>query len=296
VSTKREVLVQDAVKTMLARYNCRSTAEYTNALQEILQEIALLGLWRGKFFEHGAFYGGTALRILYGLDRFSEDLDFSLLRLDKKFQLSKYLEPLEKELSAFGFRVTVEEKNKSWPSAVQSAFLKTETAGALLVITSDEAISHGIPAGKLLKIKLEIDTEPPPGFNTETKYILRPISFGVRTYALPDLFAGKLHAILCRQWKNRVKGRDWYDLVWYVANYPQVHLVHLEERMRQSGHWLQEGNLGKDELAVLLSDAIETLDVEQAKKDVIPFIKDTDTLDVWSRGFFQVVCSRIEGV
>jgi predicted nucleotidyltransferase component of viral defense system len=288
--------VQDAVKTMLARYDCQNTVEYINALQEILQEIALLGLWRGKFFEHGAFYGGTALRILYGLDRFSEDLDFSLLRVDKNFQLSKYLVPLEKELSAFGFQVKVEQKNKSSSSAVQSAFLKTETAGALLVITSDEAIFHGIPAGKLLKIKLEIDTEPPQGFCTETKYLLRPISFGVRTYALPDLFAGKLHAILCRQWKNRVKGRDWYDLVWYVANYPQLHLAHLEERMRQSGHWQQEGTLGKEELADLLSDAIGLLDVEQAKKDVIPFIKNTDTLAVWSRDFFQDVCLRIKGI
>jgi predicted nucleotidyltransferase component of viral defense system len=288
--------VQDAVKRMLAGYDCQRTVDYTNALQEILQEIVLLGLWRSKFFEHGAFYGGTALRILYGLDRFSEDLDFSLLRFDKKFQLSKYLVALEKELSAFGFQVTVEQKNKSLSSAVQSAFLKTETVGALLAITSDEAISHGIPAGKLLKIKIEIDTEPPPGFNTETKYLLRPISFGVRTYTLPDLFAGKLHAILCRQWKSRVKGRDWYDLVWYVANYPQVHLIHLEERMRQSGHWQQEGMLGKDELTNLLSDAVGTLDIEQAKKDVIPFIKNTDTLDVWSRDFFQDVCSRIKGV
>ncbi len=288
--------MQDAVKTMLARYDCQSTAEYTNALQEILQEIVLLGLWRSKFFEHGAFYGGTALRILYGLNRFSEDLDFSLLRSNKNFQLSKYLVALEKELSAFGFQVTVEQKNKSWSSAVQSAFLKTETAGALLVITADERISHAIPAGKLLKIKLELDTEPPSGFNTETKYLLRPISFGVRTYALPDLFAGKMHAILCRQWKNRVKGRDWYDLVWYVANYPQLHLDHLEERMRQSGHWQQKGTLGKGELADLLSNAIGTLDIEQAKKDVIPFIKDTGTLNVWSREFFQDICSRIEGV
>ncbi len=288
--------MQDAVKKMLARYDCQSTAEYTNALQEILQEIVLLGLWRSKFFEHAAFYGGTALRILYGLNRFSEDLDFSLLRSNKNFQLLKYLVALEKELSAFGFQVTVEQKNKSWSSAVQSAFLKTETAGALLVITSDEGLSYGIPAGKLLKIKLELDTEPPPGFNTETKYLLRPVSFGVRTYALPDLFAGKLHAILCRQWKNRVKGRDWYDLVWYVANYPQVHLAHLEERMRQSGHWQQKGTLGKGELADLLSDAIGALDVEQAKKDVIPFIKDRSTLDVWSRDFFQNIYSRIEGV
>ncbi len=288
--------MQDAVKTMLARYDCQSTVEYTHALQEILQEIVLLGLWRSKFFEHGAFYGGTALRMLYGLDRFSEDLDFSLLHPNKKFQLDQYLAALEKEVYAFGFKATVELKNKSFPSAVQSAFLKTETAGALLTITSDETITHAIPAGKLLRIKLEVDTEPPPRFNTETKYLLHPISFGIRTYTLPDLFAGKMHAILCRQWKNRVKGRDWYDLVWYVANFPQLHVSHLEERMRQSGHWQEKGRIGQGELTNLLTKAIVTLDVEQAKRDVLPFVVDTDRLDVWSRDFFQDICSRIQMV
>lgn len=286
--------MQDAVRTMLARYDCQSTVEYTNALQEILQEITLLGLWRSKFFEHAAFYGGTALRILYGLDRFSEDLDFSLLRSIKEFQLNKYLVSLEKEVTAFGFKVSVEQKNKSFSSAIQSAFLKTDTAGALLVITSDEVISRSIPIGKLLKIKLEVDTEPPPGFKTETKYLLHPTSFGVRTFTLPDMFAGKMHAILCRHWKNRVKGRDWYDLVWYVANCPQLHFSHLEERMRQSGHWQRKGGIVKGEFTDLLTEAIATLDVEQAKNDVMPFIVDNGRLDVWSREFFQDICSRIQ--
>jgi len=288
--------VQDAVKTMLVRYDCQSTVEYTHALQEILQEIVLLGLWRSKFFEHGAFYGGTALRILYGLDRFSEDLDFSLLRPNKHFRLDKYLAALEKEVYAFGFKARVELKNKSVQSAVQSAFLKSETAGALLTITSDEAVSRGVPAGKVIKIKVEVDTEPPQGLSTETKYLLHPIPFGVRTYTMPDLFAGKVHALLCRQWKNRVKGRDWYDLVWYVANFPQLHVSHLEKRMRQSGYWQEKGRIGQGKLGELLTRAIETLDVEQAKRDVIPFVKNTDSLDVWSRDFFKDICLRIQVV
>ncbi len=286
--------MQDAIKTMLARYDCQSTMEYTHALQEILQEIILLGLWRSKFFEHCAFYGGTALRILYGLDRFSENLDFSLLRSNKEFQLHKYLAALEREVSAFGFKVVVEQKDKSFLSAVQSAFFKTETAGALLVVASDEAISNGVPPGKLLKIKLELDTDPPLGFDTETKYLLHPISFGIRTYTLPDLFAGKLHALLCRQWKNRVKGRDWYDLVWYIANYPQLHLSHLEERMRQSGHWQNKERLSKDALNDLLKSVIGKLDIEQAKRDVLPFVRNDVMLDVWSRKFFKDICLRIQ--
>lgn len=288
--------MQDAVRAMLAPYNCRTVQEYSHALQEIVQEIALLGLWRSKFFEHAAFYGGTALRILYGLDRFSEDLDFSLLHSDKSFQLDRYLSALEKEVSAFGFKVSVEQKNKTLSSAIQSAFLKMETAGALLVITADATIAEGVPAGKLLKIKLEIDTNPPPGFETEIKYLLHPVPFGVRTYKLPDLFAGKMNAILCRHWKNRVKGRDWYDLVWYIANYPQLHLAHLEERMRQSGHWQQRKQLGKNELAELLSESIDSLDIAQVKNDIMPFIRDSTGLAVWSKEFFHDICLRIQMV
>ena len=288
--------MQDAVKTMLARYDCQNPVEYTRALQEILQEIVLLGLWRSKFFEHAAFYGGTALRILYGLDRFSEDLDFSLLRPNQHFQLDRYLAALQKEVCAFGFKATVELKNKPFQSAIQSAFLKTDTAGALLTVTSDKTVAGGVPSGKLLKIKLEVDTEPPAGFKTETKYLLHPVSFGVRTYTMPDLFAGKMHALLCRKWKNRVKGRDWYDLVWYVAHFPQLHLSHLEKRMRQSGHWQEKSGIGQGELVDLLTRAIDTLDVEQARKDVIPFIKDTGRLNIWSREFFQDICLRIQPV
>jgi len=229
--------MHDAVAKMLAKYECKSVGDYTHALREMMQDIALLGLWRSKFFEKAAFYGGTALRILYGLDRFSEDLDFSLLAPMRGFDIDRYSLALEKELRAFGFDVRVEKRNKLVSTAVQSAFLKTDSYHELLRKMTDASIARAVPRGKVLKIKLEVDTDPPPGFFTESKYLLQPIPFAVRTYTLPDLFAGKMHAILCRKWKNRVKGRDWYDLVWYAANHPQLHLAHLEQRMRQSGHW-----------------------------------------------------------
>ena len=229
--------MNEAVARMLERYDNRSIEDYLQALREILQEIALLGLWRSKFFDKAAFYGGPALRILYGLDRFSEDMDFSLLSPMDDFELSAYTTALQKELAAFGFDVRIDQRDKSAESAVQSAFLKADTLNQLLVIETSEEILHEVPRGQVLKIKLEVDTDPPPGFATETKYLLQPIPFAVRAYALPDLFAGKMHAVLCRKWKTRVKGRDWYDLVWYAAHHPQLHLSHLEQRMRQSGHW-----------------------------------------------------------
>ncbi|GAB4181203.1 MAG: nucleotidyl transferase AbiEii/AbiGii toxin family protein [Geothermobacteraceae bacterium] len=288
--------MRELVAQMFAKYDCQRVEDATRALREILQELALLGLWRAKFFEKAAFYGGTALRILYGLDRFSEDLDFSLLRPTPDFSLERYSQALERELAAFGFEVRVEQKGKAVTTAVQSAFLKADTANELLVIQAGEPIRRQIPAGQVTRIKIEVDTNPPPGFATENKFLLQPIPFSVRSYRLPDLFAGKMHAVLCRRWKNRVKGRDWYDLVWYCAHHPELHVGHLEQRMRQSGHWSGPESLGPDTVRELLAESIGRLDVEQARIEVLPFVRNPDALTVWSREFFLDVITRIRCV
>ena len=288
--------MREAVAQMFAKYECQRVEDTTRALREILQELALLGLWRAKFFEKAAFYGDTALRILYGLDRFSEDLDFSLLRSMPDFKLERFSEALERELSAFGFEVRVEQKGKAVETAVQSAFLKADTANELLVIQAGEHILRQIPAGQVTRIRIEVDTDPPLGFATENKFLLIPIPFSVRSYTLPDLFAGKMHAVLCRRWKNRVKGRDWYDLVWYCAHHPELHLAHLEERMRQSGHWDAERSLAPHDFQRLVGEAIGALDVDLARREVLPFVKNAQALDVWSREFFLDVVRRIRFV
>jgi len=286
--------MHEAVARMLARYAPKSVDDSVRALREIIQEVALLGLWRAKFFEHAAFYGGTALRILYGLDRFSEDLDFSRLEPSADFNLARYTASLEEELLAFGVNVREEMVDKAVESAVQSAFLKGNTRNELLVIETGEEIARQIPAGQVLKIKLEVDTDPPLGFTSHTRYLLHPIPFAVRCYILPDLFAGKMHALLFRKWKNRVKGRDWYDFVWYAANHPQLNIVNLEQRMRQTGHWKGEESLSKAAFSELLNVAIDTLDVDQARRDVAPFVKDRQMLAIWSQDFFRDVSGRIQ--
>lgn len=286
--------MHEAVAQMLAKYEPKSVDDSVRALREIIQEVALLGLWRAKFFEHAAFYGGTALRILYGLDRFSEDLDFSLLEPSSAFNLAKYSASLEEELLAFGFNVRVEMVDKAVKSAVQSAFLKANTRSELLVIEAGEDLAGQIAAGQVLKVKIEVDTDPPPSFATQTRYLLKPIPFAVRCYALPDLFAGKMHALLFRRWKNRVKGRDWYDFVWYAANHPRLNLGHLEQRMRQTGHWSGVERLLPAAFSKLLYEAIERLDVNQARNDVAPFVKDQQVLAIWSRDFFHDVAGRIQ--
>lgn len=288
--------MHEAIARMLSKYECRGLNDYINGLREILQEVALLGLWRSKFFEKAAFYGGTALRVIYGLDRFSEDMDFSLLEPLDSFDITGYTSFLEKETKGFGFDVRVERIDKAIQSPVQSAFLKANTRNQLLVIETGEEILQAIPKGQVLKIKLEVDTDPPPDFATQTRYLLQPIPFAVRAFVLPDLFAGKMHAILCRRWKNRVKGRDWYDLVWYAANHPELHLYHLEQRMRQTGDWKDDAPLTSESFEDLLTKGINNLDVDQARNEVEPFVKNPENLSIWSREFFLDVASRIKFV
>jgi len=284
--------MHEAIAKMVSKYDCRSLNDYVNALREILQEIALLGLWRAKFFEKAACYGGTALRILYGLDRFSEDIDFSLLQPAKGFDLTEYTAFVKKEVEAFGFDVHVERVNKAIQTPIQSAFLKADTRNQLLTIEAGKDILQALPKGKMLKVKMEVDTNPPPGFGTETRFLFQPIPFAVRSFVLPDLFAGKMHAILCRTWKSRVKGRDWYDLIWYAANHPELHLGHLEERMRQTGHWKGGEPLTPERFQEFLRTTINKLDVKQARREVEPFVKNPETLSIWSREFFLDVATR----
>lgn len=281
------------LEAMLNRYNCNSRDEYENALKEIMQEIALLGLWRSKFFEKAAFYGGTALRILYGLDRFSEDLDFSLLSPDKHFELTKYNSAIVSELESFGLTVTIDNRQKNIETNIKSAFIKAGTKKQLIVINANQNILSSLHEKQLIKIKLEIDIDPPLKFQTESKILLQPIPFSVCTYQQPDLFAGKIHAILCRRWGTRVKGRDWYDLVWYISRNIPVHIIHLKERLIQSKHLTKRASLDKDDIIMLLNEKIEKLNLTQAKQDVVTYLKDPQSIDIWSKEFFKEVVSHL---
>lgn len=282
-----------AVSDMLERYDCQSAGDYENALREIFQELALLGLWRGKFFEHAAFYGGTALRILYGLDRFSEDMDFSLLTPDPTFDFKPYCEFIEKELGAWGFTVNVAVKEKTRESAIESAFLKADTFSQMITINTPDELAGAIHRNQMLRIKVEVDTDPPGFFSTESKYLLQPIPFAVRTYDLPSLFAGKMHAVLFRKWGRRVKGRDWFDLLWYAGRGVPLDLRHLSERMRQTGDWNISEHLSEDELRALLIDRINTLDLDAAKADVSLYLRNQDSIKGWSSELFNQVAEGI---
>ncbi len=279
---------------MLEKYQCKTQADYERAIRETIQEIALLGLWRAKFFEHAAFYGGTALRILYGLNRFSEDLDFSLLKPNAEFDLPFYNTAIEMELNSLGFTAEVERKIKSENNShIQSAFIKENTRQQFLNIHVDHQLIKHMHKDKTIKIKMEVDIDPPLQFHTETKLLLEPIAFSVNTYTLPCLFSGKLHALLCRAWKNRTKGRDWYDFVWYVGKKIKPDLLHLREMLIQTGHWSSDKKFENSNLKKMLLKRIQDIDFNLAKADVLPFITDQASVALWSKEFFIEILEKL---
>lgn len=284
-----------ALQSLLARHEPKSLADHENALKEIVQELALLGLWRSKFYEHAAFYGGTALRIFHGLPRFSEDIDFSLLKPDADFDLDPHLEAVRAELAAFGFTFRVERKTKQIESVVESAFIKGETRVNLLHIGTPDYLRRSLPRLQQVRVKLEVDTDPPPLAAHEVSTLLVPIPFQVKLFNLSCLFAGKLHALLCRKWKRRVKGRDFYDFVWYLGRRVSCDLAHLQARMAQTGHWETGKPLNLAELRTLLNERFAQIDFDQAKDDVRPFIRDAAELDLWSRDFFHSLTDQVQG-
>ena len=284
------------IKQMLIKYQCRSQQDYINAIKEIFQEIALLGLWRAKFFEHAAFYGGSALRILYGLDRFSEDLDFSLLKKNPNFNLMPYNKAVSKELAAFGFLAKVETKNKQLLSNIESAFIKAESKKQLLVIEAAPDIVKNIQHMQTIKIKMEVDVEPPGLFGTEIKFLLNPIPFSLRSFIKSDLFAGKIHVLLYRPWIARIKGRDWYDFVWYLSQNIPVNLLHLKERMVQSHNWNRRKVLNRSVLVELLLQKIQETDFDNAKNDIRPFIKRNSSIEIWSKDFFKEILKQLQTI
>ncbi len=290
----KKVNASEALLQMLKRYELKNVQDYKNAIKEVVQEIALLGLWRAKFFEKAAFYGGTALRILYQLDRFSEDLDFSLLKPDIDFDLSQYEEAIKDELEAFGFIAQVEKKKKSKQSAIDSAFIKINTIQHLFLIGLPKGLNKNIHPDELIKIRFEIDTDPPSdGAVTENSLLLLPYPFSIKTFRLEDLFAGKIHAVLCREWKGRVKGRDWYDLIWFISRNVSLNINYLKARLIQSGFWKKNQQLTKDQLIDLFDKKISNLDITSAKNDIINFIKDPSIIDLWSKDLFKTVIRKI---
>lgn len=281
------------INDMLEKYEINNSKDELNAMKEIIQEIVLAGLSKGGFFDQAAFYGGTALRIFYGLDRFSEDLDFALLSPDPDFSLEKFFPYIENAVNSYGLNLKVETKNKSIDSNISSAFLKGDTLENILVFFPNENLQDKTKILKALKIKFEVDTNPPAGANTMRKYKLLPETHEVQIYDAPSLFAGKIHAILCRNWSTRTKGRDLYDYIFFLSKNINVNLELLKSKLVASNVLQENDDFDIEKAKTLLKRKFEEIDYSNAKEDVKPFIKDSATLDTWSKDFFISITDHL---
>lgn len=283
------------IEQMLRNYGEHSLIDRKNIIKEIMQEIVLYSLSKSGFFKQAAFYGGTALRIFYNLDRFSEDLDFSLLTSNENFDLSAFFSILKKEMQSFGLNVEITEKEKSTDTNIQSAFVKANTKEHILLFYGEEAL-QGIHGREKIKIKFEVDTNPPAYANIEHKYRLLPSPYEIALYDAPSLFAGKIHAVLCRAWKTRIKGRDLYDYVFFLSRSVPVNIDHLRARLVQSDYLSSSQDYGLADLKQDLKHHFETIDFKKAKEDVEPFVRNQESLSVWCPEFFIQITEQLTSV
>lgn len=274
------------IETLIQKYNPKNLNEYEKALKEIIQEIALAGLSRAHFFDQAAFYGGTALRIFFGLQRFSEDLDFTLFRHNPNFKLKPYFSSIQQALESFGFSVEIESVDKPPERKIESAFLKTNTKIHLLKIDTAGALAKRLQDNQNLQIKFEVDVYPPAGFEKEVHYLLPPITASVSVLKPSSLFAGKIHAVLFRDWKTRVKGRDFYDLLWFLGRKTPLHLPYLEMKMKDGGKISPEATLTPNQVIQLLEARISRINWAQARTDIEPFLNEPKEVEIWSKELF----------
>ena len=261
-------------------YQCRSQQEEENALREISQEVALAALSRGDFFKKAVFQGGTCLRVFYSLERFSEDLDFMLKSADQSFSFEPYIKNMAMEFQSYGYRLEVIDRSKA-EDIVKKCFLKDDSLGKVLNLTH----LKGVTNMRKIRIKLEVDTNPPAGSSFENKFLDFPFPFSVTLQDMTSLFAGKSHALLCREYP---KGRDWYDFIWYISRRIKINWEFLSSAINQQGPWKgQNFKAGPDWYMVEMSKRIEEIDWRAAREEMARFLKPSAMagLDLWGKEF-----------
>lgn len=282
----RVKLIQDRLDS----YQCKSNLEEEHAIREITQEVVLAALGRTEFFKHALFQGGTCLRIFYGLNRCSEDLDFILKEVNRDFGLQPHLRAVRDRLEAYGYDVEIADRSKAGV-AVRKAFLKDDSLGKVL------QLKHVDTSGPARKIRgtLEVDTNPPSGSGMEITYVDFPFVSSVTVRDKPSLFAGKVHALLCREY---VKGRDWYDFLWYTSQSIGVNYAFLSSALAQQGPWRgQDVQVDAGWCRTHLEDRIKSVDWVAAREDVRRFVRESEypSLDLWSRDLFLSRLGKIKG-
>lgn len=275
------------INNQLKKYTLKNADDEENALKEILQEVALFSLSTTDFFSKALFQGGTALRILYQLSRFSEDLDFILKKPTKNFGWKKYTDEMKRAFALYGIKPEIQDREEV-KTNVKKMFLKDNSIGKIL-----ELNFHHHARRKLL-IKFEIDINPPKGSNEERKYLIFPEDYSIAAQDLSSNFSGKCHALLCRQY---LKGRDWFDFLWYVARQTPINFIFLKNAFYQNGPWEKKTlSFDKAWLIHALKNKITETDWKKAVAEVAQFTigEQQRSLKLWNDDFFLDRVEKLE--
>lgn len=281
------------INEMINLYNPKSLNENRAALREILQSIVLIGLSRADFFKKASFYGGTALRIFYGLNRYSEDLDFTLNEKDDSFSLEPYIESIKNVASSYGIDLDINIKKKEIKTPVESAFAKLNTYQTFINLKINDELASLLHKDENIKVKFEIDLNPAIGFNVESKWIDMPEFANIIVLDESSLFAGKLHAIICRNYKNTVKGRDYYDFLFYIKKRVKPNLNYLKNKLIESGKIKENDQFDIYVLKRMLKDRFEAVDFNQVKADAERFVFNNEDLSYYSKELFIEMTNKL---
>lgn len=278
--------MNNVIEQLIQNYNPRNSDEVKNAIREITQSIVLIGLSRSNFFSKASFYGGTALRIFYGLNRYSEDLDFTLNAVDESFSLAPYIHSIVNVAKSYGIDLNVEVKSKKIETPIESASTKLNTFQMFISFNIDERLTSRLHKDELIKVKFEVDCNPSLGFNVESKWITEPELASINVLDIESLFAGKLHAILCRNYKNTVKGRDFYDFIFYINKKIKPNLNYLKNKLIESNILDKDDAFTIDILKEMLVQRFNQIDFKQVRDDAQKFVMKNEDLSLYCKELF----------
>lgn len=286
--------MRSSIEEIVDKYNPKTIEELKAALREVLQSIVLIGLSRGGFFNKASFYGGTALRIFYGLNRYSEDLDFTLKEKDKNFNLEPYLKYVKEVALSYGLELEVTTKIKQVDTPIESAFAKLNTYQTFINLKFDANMSNRLHKDEVIKVKFEVDCNPALGFKTESRWVDLPEFASISVLDQSSLFAGKLHAILCRTYKNNVKGRDYYDFLFYISKRVSPNLEYLKNKLIDTGKINEDDDFNIEILKEMLLEKFNSIDFNQVKIDASKFLFKNEDLSFYSKELFIDMLNRLK--
>ncbi len=284
----------NTIEELLNSYDPKTLDETKMRLRELLQQIVLIGLSKANFFKYASFYGGTALRIFYSLNRYSEDLDFTLNQKDDAFSLEPFIKKIKEVARGYGIQLDIETESKKVLTPIESAFAKLNTYQTFIALKLDDNLTKLLHKDETIKVKFEVDCNPALGFSCDSKWLDVPEFANIKVLDIESLFAGKIHAILCRNYKNNVKGRDYYDFLFYIKKRVSPNLTYLRNKLIESGTIKENEHFDMDTLKAMLKDRFESVDFNQARQDAERFVIDNEDLSYFSKDLFIDLLDRLD--